>query len=214
LNILLSIVVSYAIGSVSPAFILGKIIGKVDIRGKGDGNAGTLNMIATIGIVPGLITGLFDVSKGILSIYLSRRIFGVEGNLLLFPIFAAIAGHIFPFYLRFRGGQGSATAIGLILFFLVPMFATGRLPLDCLLILLGIIAVMLAVAKGVESIGLVVLPMLLFCIAVDAGRGFPRLVTSLLAGFLCGTTLYNFIKRSFFEVFRQQVVIPGGFCFG
>jgi glycerol-3-phosphate acyltransferase PlsY len=213
LNILLSIVVSYAIGSVSPAFILGKIIGKVDIRARGDGNAGTLNTIATLGIVPGLVTGLFDVSKGILSIYLSMRIFGLEGNLLLIPIFAAIAGHIFPFYLRFRGGQGSATAVGLILFFLVPMFVAGRLPLDDLLILLGIIAVMAAVAKGAESIGLAVLPMLLFCIAANAGPGFPRLVTSLLAGFLCGTTLYNFIKKKLFRDFLMAGANPWGILF-
>jgi glycerol-3-phosphate acyltransferase PlsY len=213
LNILLSIAVSYAIGSVSPAFILGKVIGKVDIRAQGDGNAGTLNTIATLGIVPGLITGLFDVSKGILSLLVSRLVFGMEGNLLLIPIFASIAGHIFPFYLCFRGGQGTATAIGLILFFLVPMFATGRLPLDGLLILLGIIAVTAAVAQGVESIGLAVLPMLLFCIAVEAGRGFPRLVTILLAGFLCGTTLYNFIKKKLFRGFLATGANPWGILF-
>ena len=195
MNILLSIVVSYAIGSVSPAFILGKIIGKVDIREQGDGNAGTLNAIATLGIAPGLASGLFDISKGVLSIYLSMRIFGLEGNLLIIPIFSAITGHIFPFYMRFRGGQGSASAMGLILFFLVPMFAEGRLPLDGLLILLGIIALMAVVAKGAESIGLAVLPMLLFLIAADAGPGFPRLVTSLLVGFIGGTTLYNFKKK-------------------
>ena len=86
MNILLSIAVSYAIGSVSPAFILGKITGKVDIRGQGDGNDGTLNTAATLGIVPGLITGLFDISKGILSLFMSRQFFGLEGNLLLIPI--------------------------------------------------------------------------------------------------------------------------------
>jgi glycerol-3-phosphate acyltransferase PlsY len=131
LNILLSIAVSYAIGSVSPAFILGKITGKVDIRGQGDGNDGTLNTAATLGIVPGLIAGHFDISKGILSLFMSRQFLGLEGNLLLIPIGGAIAGHIFPFYLRFRGGQGSATAIGLLLFFLIPIFASGRLPLGC-----------------------------------------------------------------------------------
>ena len=131
MNILLSIAVSYAIGSVSPAFILGKITGKVDIRGQGDGNDGTLNTAATLGIVPGLIAGHFDISKGILSLFMSRQFLGLEGNLLLIPIGAAIAGHIFPFYLRFRGGQGSATAIGLLLFFLIPIFASGRLPLGC-----------------------------------------------------------------------------------
>jgi glycerol-3-phosphate acyltransferase PlsY len=208
LKILLSAVVSYAIGSVSPAYFLGRIIGKVDIRAQGDGNAGTLNAIATLGIVPGLITGLFDVSKGILSLLVSRYIFGLDGDLLLIPVFAAITGHIFPFYLRFRGGQGSATAVGLILFFLVPMFATGRLPLDGLLILLGIIAVMAAVAKGAESIGLAVLPVLLFFVAAGAGRGFPRLATILLAGFLCGTTLYNFMKKKLFRGFLAAGVNP------
>jgi glycerol-3-phosphate acyltransferase PlsY len=89
LNILLSIAVSYAVGSVSPAFILGKIMGKVDIRAQGDGNAGTLNTAATLGIVPGLITGLFDISKGILSLFMSRQFLGLEGNLLLIPIGAA-----------------------------------------------------------------------------------------------------------------------------
>ena len=83
MTILLSVVVSYAIGSVSPAFILGKIMGNVDIRTQGDGNAGTLNTAASLGIVPGLITGLFDVSKGILSLFVSCHFFGLEGTLLL-----------------------------------------------------------------------------------------------------------------------------------
>jgi hypothetical protein len=60
---------------------------------------------------------------------------------------------------------------------------------------------MTVVSKQAESIGLVVLPMLLFCIAANAGGGFPRLIASLLVGFLCGTTLYNFVKKRSYRGF-------------
>lgn len=204
--ILLSIIVSYAIGSISPSFILGKIIGKVDIRELGDGNAGALNTAAVLGIVPGIIAGLFDISKGILSLFLSRHFFNMEENLLLIPICAAIAGHIFPFYLRFRGGQGSATAAGLLLFFLIPLFSSGKLPLDGLLVLSILIAVTAYVARGGEFIGLIVLPMLLFSISANVRRSFPYMIVTLLSGFLCGTTAYNFIKKKLYKKFTAPQV--------
>lgn len=104
-------------GSINPAYFLAKYLKKVDIREYGDKNAGVTNASHLLGKGPAVFIAIFDISKGILSMGIAYFI----GAPLLFVYLAGIAaivGHIFPFYLNFRGGQGAATTIGLLLTFL------------------------------------------------------------------------------------------------
>ncbi|KXL51992.1 glycerol-3-phosphate acyltransferase [Anaerotignum neopropionicum] len=122
---LISLLIGYFIGCISMGFIVGKIT-KTDLRKKGSGNLGTTNALRVLGFRAGLATFLGDILKGILAFFLCRAIF--PDNSLLAGIYAgtgAILGHDFPFYLKFKGGKGIASTIGLVLslvFVFSPLF--------------------------------------------------------------------------------------------
>ena len=110
---LISVCIGYLIGSISPSYFFGKLKG-VDIREIGTKNAGTTNTYRMLGIQYAIPTASYDTLKGLFAIYLSL----VLGANLFFASmagFAAILGHIFPFYLHFNGGQGVAAATGMML---------------------------------------------------------------------------------------------------
>ncbi|MEW5814404.1 MAG: glycerol-3-phosphate acyltransferase [Spirochaetota bacterium] len=195
MNVFVAAIVAYVIGSFSPSYVLGRVLKRIDIREHGDGNAGTINVTSVLGFVPGAIVAVIDASKGIIALYISMNVFNVEGNLLLLSIFSTLAGHIFPFYLRFRGGQGAATATCLLLYFLATLLYSGRLPLNGLLILAVITVIALYVLKSGESVGIIILPLFLLFVLIYMEGDFPFLIVSFLTAFLFGVTLYNFIKK-------------------
>ena len=103
---------SYLIGSIPFAYIFAKAWKKTDIRKVGSENVGTTNVLKQIGVVPGLLTALFDASKGIGAVMLGRTIVsGVNGGEFI-ALLLAMIGHIWPVWLKFCGGGGLATFIG------------------------------------------------------------------------------------------------------
>ena len=116
MKILFCILIGYIIGSVNPAYILSKIKG-FDIRKEGSGNAGASNVTLVVGKLAGVACALLDIGKACLAVWITETLF--EGFSLAFAITASacILGHIFPFYMRFRGGKGLACLGGAILIF-------------------------------------------------------------------------------------------------
>jgi glycerol-3-phosphate acyltransferase PlsY len=120
-NLLLTLTLSYLLGSVATAVWTGKIFHGVDIREHGSGNAGATNVIRVLGWKTGIPVLLIDVLKGWVAAMLPVFFnLGGEGTALLtnYQIFAglaAIAGHIFPVFAGFRGGKGVATIFGVLL---------------------------------------------------------------------------------------------------
>ena len=114
---ILSILIGYFLGGILPAFIFGKLKG-IDIREEGTKNAGTSNAFKVLGLTYAIPTALYDALKGLLAMLIA---FSLEADHIIIQIsgLAAIAGHVFPFYLQFRGGQGNATATGILLYYLV-----------------------------------------------------------------------------------------------
>lgn len=110
------VLLGYLVGSVSPGYFFGKFVKDVDIRQLGNHNTGATNTYREIGPVFGIVTGLFDFLKAPAIYFFVLRI-----NSHLFPELAvtvglaAVIGHIFPFYLNFKGGRGVASLAGLIL---------------------------------------------------------------------------------------------------
>ena len=105
----LFIALSYLIGSLNFAYIVAKYK-KLDISSSGSGNPGTSNVMRTIGKKYAAIVLIGDVLKGFLPIYL------FDENLLLCG-FAAVIGHIFPIFYKFKGGKGVATYVGMYIAF-------------------------------------------------------------------------------------------------
>jgi glycerol-3-phosphate acyltransferase PlsY len=117
--------IGYAFGLFQTSYIYGKLHG-IDIRNYGSGNAGTTNMMRTLGKKAGAITFLGDAFKCIFAVLLVRLLFGnTYGEILpllsLYTAAGVILGHNFPFYLDFHGGKGIAATAGLIASLGLPM---------------------------------------------------------------------------------------------
>jgi acyl phosphate:glycerol-3-phosphate acyltransferase len=106
----LLILIAYLIGSVPFALILARRLGTADLRRIGSGNLGAANVLRTSGVRAGLTVMLLDVAKGAGSVMLAQRF--DAGTVTAAAGLAAIVGHVFPLWLRFRGGKGVATACG------------------------------------------------------------------------------------------------------
>lgn len=108
--------IGYGVGVINPSYIIGRIKG-FDIRKKGSGNAGGSNALIVFGKIAGVLCSLFDILKAFFAIMLCRWLFpGFFPALAVCGTFC-ILGHIFPFYMRFRGGKGLACLGGMILAF-------------------------------------------------------------------------------------------------
>lgn len=115
---LFSFIIGYFIGCIQFAFIIGKIVGKIDIRQYGSGNAGMTNVTRVLGAKAGIFVFIFDILKGLVAFNLCNFIFSNNNSVLygVYAGFGAIIGHDFPFYLKFKGGKGVATTLGFLLF--------------------------------------------------------------------------------------------------
>jgi glycerol-3-phosphate acyltransferase PlsY len=161
----LTILGGYLIGSISPAYFLGRIRKKIDIREHGTKNAGTMNVYHLLGLGPAAATAIFDVSKGLLVMFLARLL-GATPLLAHLAGFAVILGHVFPFYLRFRGGQGVATAAAIMIYYLVLFYQKRWLPWESLLLLALCVFSFVHISKKGEIVGATVLPVLSIVILV------------------------------------------------
>lgn len=140
-------IIAYLIGSVNFSVILSKKMAGFDVREKGSGNAGTTNMLRTVGKKAALITLICDILKGVVAIGIAL----IAGNMVkdldnallvqLAGIFV-ILGHAFPVFFKFKGGKGIATALGVLL------MTNWQIGLICLVFALILIALTRMVSVG------------------------------------------------------------------
>lgn len=118
LLISITLICAYLIGSFPSAYLAGRFRRGIDIREVGSKNVGAMNVFYKVGFVTGLLVLAVDIGKGAAAVALARWL-GVPMIAELFAGVAAVIGHSFPVWLKFRGGRGGATIIG-ILIFLMP----------------------------------------------------------------------------------------------
>jgi len=109
---------SYLLGSIPTGYIIGSLAG-VDIRKVGSGNVGATNVARVVGKKRGLLTLIADVTKGFLPVFVAGRL-GLSHTAVALVAIAAFLGHLYPVFLKFQGGKGVATALGVLLA-LAPM---------------------------------------------------------------------------------------------
>lgn len=122
MTILVLLILSYLIGSIPTALIVGRLGYGVDIRELGSGNLGGTNTFRSLGTMPGILVSAVDVLKGTLGASLPF-LAGVD----LHPIYAgipAVLGHCYPVFAGFRGGKAVATSGGVLLFLSPLLFVT------------------------------------------------------------------------------------------
>ena len=144
-------IMAYLIGSVNFSIIISKKMAGFDVREKGSGNAGTTNVLRTVGKKAAALTLLCDILKGIVPVLLAILI-GTVANKLNANIrvdylaqvagIATVIGHTFPIFFKFKGGKGVASSLGLIL------IINWQIGLICLVFALLVMAVTRMVSLG------------------------------------------------------------------
>lgn len=201
-NSIIAIFLGYLLGSILPAYFLSRWLKGIDIRKVGTGNAGTTNVIKTIGVIPAIPTAIYDVSKGILAIIIARQIFNTSLIIAYLSCFAAILGHIFPFYIGFRGGQGAASATGLLLYNLYQLFFISKsqlVILDLVLLILTII-IMIIISHIQELIAITVLPLFGFFLIYRLPPRIEVITSLIIITYLFALAIYNIIKFNLYTI--------------
>ena len=121
------IVLGYLLGAIPFGYLLVRATGGGDIRFKGSGNIGATNVARTSGWSVGIATLLLDAAKGFLAVRLTEHFSGGNVRFMMYAGLAAILGHVFPVWLRFEGGKGVATALGVFLAVCWPALAADVL---------------------------------------------------------------------------------------
>ena len=111
----LFILLSYIMGSVPFGYLFSKYVSKIDIREIGSGNIGTTNVLRTGNKLTAILTLFFDALKGFIPAWISLQF---SSELFIYVAIFTILGHMYPIWLKFKGGKGVATYLGVYLAFI------------------------------------------------------------------------------------------------
>ena len=140
-------IIAYLIGSINFSVLISKKMAGFDVREKGSGNAGTTNMLRSVGKKAAVITLVCDILKGVVSIVIAIIVGNIAKNLdreLLLQIagIAVVLGHTFPVFFGFKGGKGVATSLGVLL------MSNWQIGLICLVFAVVLMALTRMVSLG------------------------------------------------------------------
>ncbi|HEH6810328.1 TPA: glycerol-3-phosphate 1-O-acyltransferase PlsY, partial [Clostridioides difficile] len=173
-------VVAYLLGNISTSYIVAKRIAGVDIRTQGSGNAGSTNVLRTLGKRAGAMTFLGDVLKGVMAVLISEfaaRLVGIDTLLAGYlAVICVVAGHNWPAVLGFRGGKGVATSLGAML------AVNPVITLMCLAVFILVVAITKYVSLG-SVVGIGCSPIFMIMVKNKAGL--------IVALFLTASVIYN-----------------------
>jgi acyl phosphate:glycerol-3-phosphate acyltransferase len=124
---------AYFLGSIPFGLLLAKHLGGADVRKAGSGNIGAANVARVAGPLAGILTLLLDTAKGAAAVWLAARFTHESAAWMMLAALAALAGHCFPVWLKFKGGKGVATALGVFLA-LCPLAALAALLLFAIVV--------------------------------------------------------------------------------
>ena len=139
ISFILAVVIAYLLGSISPSTLLAKAQG-VDIKKEGSGNAGTTNTLRVLGKKAAIITLIVDIGKGVLAVSIAEMMAGPQAAYV--AALAALCGHVWPIFFKFKGGKGIAVAFGAVL----------RLDWKIALMMVALLVIVVAITK-IVSIG-------------------------------------------------------------
>ena len=140
-------IIAYLIGSINFSVIISKKVAGFDVREKGSGNAGSTNMLRSVGKGAAALTLLCDILKGVVAILIAIGIGNIvkdadKGLLVQIAGVAVVLGHTFPIFFGFKGGKGVATALGILL------MTNWQIGLICLVFALVLMALTQMVSLG------------------------------------------------------------------
>jgi len=170
---ILAVVIGYFLGSFPSAYIAARLIKGVDIRKVGGGNVGALNVMREVGTFAGLAVYLADVAKGSLAVLVAQWL-GAPLPWVFAAGLAALVGHSWPVWLRFRGGQGLATGMGVLVVLAPIEFAIS-------FAIIVIVILITSNARFGSAVGLVLLPLIIWLF----GGELPLIIFSIVVPLFC-----------------------------
>jgi len=172
------VIVGYLIGSIPFGLVLGICLG-VDVRTAGSGNIGATNVNRLLGRKMGAITLLADAGKAVLPMLAATKILGDSSSVQFWVAAtggAAFLGHLYPIYLKFRGGKGVATALG-IFFYLQPWALTL-----CIAVFVAVVRIWGYVSLG-SLTAAALMPILVYCLEGPGHKLYLAAVVAALIWF-------------------------------
>ena len=124
--------IAYLLGSIPFGYLIVRWQKRIDVRSTGSGSIGATNVMRNLGVSGFAATFLLDFCKGIAAVWLAGRITAKDPHWLAAAAVAAIVGHCFPVWLKFRGGKGVATGLG-------SFIALAPIPLGLALVIFGLV---------------------------------------------------------------------------
>lgn len=154
-------IIAYAIGSINFSVIISRKMAGFDVRDKGSGNAGSTNVLRTVGKKAAALTLFCDIMKGVIAILISLLVGKIAKDyspaiLVEISAIAVVVGHTFPIFFEFRGGKGVATSLGIIL------LINWKIGLICLIFALMLMLVTRMVSLGSISAAVLFAVLIIF----------------------------------------------------
>ena len=172
LTALLLLAIGYLLGSMPNGYLAGRWLKGIDLRDCGSGSTGATNVLRNVGKGPALVVFLLDVGKGALAVLLAKSV-GLSDWVQVLAGLAALAGHIWPVWLGWKGGKAVATGLGMFLGLAWPV------GLACFGLFMAVISIfrIVSLSSVVAAIGLPVLMLL-------SGSSSAYVVVSLVASLM------------------------------
>jgi glycerol-3-phosphate acyltransferase PlsY len=176
--------IAYLIGSVNFSVIFSKKMAGFDLREKGSKNAGTTNMLRTVGKKGAAIVLICDILKGIIAILIAKLISGNVNSAIACQIagFCVVLGHTYPIFFGFKGGKGVATSIGILL------MLNWQIGLICLMYGIIMIALTRMVSLGSITAAILFPVLTIFIRAHYIADGFNYVIFGII---MAGFVLFN-----------------------
>ena len=185
-------ILAYLIGSVNFSVLISKKMAGFDVREKGSKNAGTTNVLRTVGKKAAAITLICDIAKGIVAILLAVLLGKLtNNNMALLAQIAAIEvviGHTYPVFFKFKGGKGVATSIGILL------LLNWKIGLICLIFGITLIAITRMVSLGSISAAILFAILTIFINNGYIASGNYIVFGFMLAGFIVFNHRTNLVR--------------------
>ena len=183
-------IIAYLIGSINFSVIISKKVAGFDVREKGSGNAGSTNMLRSVGLKPAILTLALDILKGVVTVLLALLIGKIFKDIPQKEVLVQVAGifviigHTFPIFFGFKGGKGIATSLGVLL------ITNWQIGLICLVFALILMALtrMVSVGSIAAAIQYPVLTVFIYQNYIIDGNHMTYIIASIV---LCVLVIFN-----------------------
>lgn len=199
---ILCLAIGYFLGSINPAYFFGRYKG-VNLREVGTKNLGTVNVYKTLGLKYAIPTAFYDGLKGLFVVAIAF-ILGVNIYIAQICGLLTIVGHVFPFYINFRGGQGVAAAAGMLLYYLLYYFIQNFLFFFFFFYLILIVVIFEYITKIGNLLAPMVLPLLAYYIWVNFPGDIFNVFFTLILAHITSIGLYNVVNRHLIKIENEN----------